>query len=579
MRSVHPVVRCKLQSCSRLNISASLTVGKRSLSNARFSLPPIKGEPFLHYAPGSSERKALEEALRKVKSEVVNIPCVINGKEYFTGDVQDQTMPSDKRHKLATFHRASPVLIQEAIKASQEAREEWSLMPFEHRAMIFRKAADLIAGKYRPLLNAATMLGTGKTVWQAEIDSAVETVDFLRMNSVFAQEIYSVQPPLNSPNTWNRLEYRELEGFVLAISPFNFCAIGANLPSAPALMGNVCLWKPSSTSVLSNYVTYKIFLEAGLPPGVISFLPGSGKVVGEAINHTDFSGLHFTGSTGTFNQLWQQIGSNLGKYKSYPRIVGETGGKNFHLVHPSASVEHTVFNTVRAAFEYQGQKCSACSRLYAPRSLWEQGGMKTMLIEAIKQLKMGQPDDFKSFMTAVIDASAFRDHTNFIDGAKNSPSECTIIAGGSYNDELGYFVEPTVILTTNPRYKTMQEEIFGPVLTCFVYDDSKANYWQDVLALVDTTSPYALTGAVFAQDRVALVNASEKLRHACGNLYLNDKSTGAVVGEQPFGGARASGTNDKAGSHLNLLRWVSARTIKENTLPLTRIEYPHMATE
>lgn len=544
-------------------------------SCGRFRLPPVQGEPFKHYAIGSNERVALEIELKHVKAELVEIPCIVDGKEYFTGDTFYQTMPSNHAHKLAKVHRATPELIQQAIKVSQVARHDWANTPFEHRAMIFRKAADLIAGKYRARMNATTMLGTGKTVWQAEIDSAVETIDFLRMNPVFAQEIYDVQPPLNSPNVWNRLEYRELEGFVLAISPFNFCAIGANLPSAPALMGNTVLWKPATTSVLSNYTTFKIFQEAGLPGGVISFLPSAGKVAGEAINHPDFAGLHFTGSTGTFNQLWQQIGTNLGKYKGYPRIVGETGGKNFHIVHPSADVDHALFNTVRAAFEYQGQKCSACSRLYVAKSVWEGKGFREKLVSLVKSIHMGQPDDMKTFMTAVIDASAFKDHSGFIDGAKNSAS-CSIIAGGNYNNKEGYFVEPTVIVTTDPRYRTMQEEIFGPVLTVYVYDDAKPGYWEDLLATVDSTSIYALTGAIFAADRSALISATNRLRHSCGNLYLNDKSTGAVVGEQPFGGARASGTNDKAGSHLNLLRWISARTIKESTVPLTGLGYPHM---
>lgn len=551
---------------------------RRQASNGRYTLPLMKGEPFLHYAPGSSERGLLEAALRRVKGEVVDIPCIVNGKEYFTGDLQPVTMPSNHSHKLAVFHKATPQIIQEAIDCAGKAKAKWAAMPFEHRAMIFRKAGDLIAGKYRPMLCATTMLGTGKTVWQAEIDAAVETIDFLRLNTNFAQDIYSVQPSLNSPNTWNRLEYRELEGFTLAISPFNFCAIGANLPTAPALMGNVCLWKPASTSALSNYLTYKILLEAGLPPGVISFLPSTGKVAGEAINHRDFSGLHFTGSTATFNHLWQQIGSNLGKYKSYPRIVGETGGKNFHLVHPSADVEHVVNNTVRAAFEYQGQKCSACSRLYVPNSLWNGAGkMKTRMQETISLLKMGQPDDFSTFMTAVIDSAAFSSHSAYIDGAKKDKTECAIIAGGKYDKSVGYFVEPTMIETSNPTYCTMVEEIFGPVLTVYVYDDSKNSYWDNVLSLVDGSSPYALTGAVFSQDKNAILAASTALRHSCGNFYINDKSTGAVVGEQPFGGGRASGTNDKAGSHLNLLRWVSPQTIKENTVPLGRWDYPHMA--
>lgn len=550
------------------------SVSKRSLSNATFRLPVAVGEPFKHYAPGSTESHLLKEALKSAKSEVVEIPCVIDGKEHFTGDTFYQTMPSDHGHKLALVHRATPALVQEAIKVAQNAKRDWAMMPFEHRAMVFRRAADLIAGKYRPRLNAVTMLGTGKNVWQAEIDSAVETIDFLRLNTNFAQGIYDTQPTLNSPGVWNRLEYRELEGFVLAISPFNFCAIGANLCASPALMGNTCLWKPATTSVLSNYVTYQIFREAGLPAGVISFLPSAGKVIGEAINHPDFGGLHFTGSTGTFNQLWQQIGNNLGKYKSYPRIVGETGGKNFHLVHPSANVDHVVNNTIRAAFEYQGQKCSACSRLYVPKSLW--GKISEKLVSGVKSIKMGQPDDFSVFMTAVIDGSAFKDHSNYINHAKASTQECTILAGGNVDSSKGYFVEPTIIHTTNPAYKTMKEEIFGPVLTVYVYDDSNKDYWSDVIKLIDTTSPYSLTGSVFADDRNALVSASTLLRHSSGNLYLNDKSTGAVVGEQPFGGARMSGTNDKAGSHLNLLRWVSVRTIKENTIPLEGgFTYPH----
>jgi 1-pyrroline-5-carboxylate dehydrogenase len=479
-------------------------------------------------------------------------------------------MPSDHGHVLARFHKATPEVIEEAIKVSQEAGKEWAAIPFEHRAMVFKKAGDLVAGKYRSRLCATTMLGTGKTVWQGEIDAAVEVVDFLRLNNKFAENIYSEQPNLNSRNTWNRMRYRELEGFVLAISPFNFCAIGANLCASPALMGNTVLWKPASTSVLSNYVTFQIYQEAGLPPGVISFLPSAGKVIGSAINNRDFGGLHFTGSTATFNTLWNQIGSNLSNYKSYPRIVGETGGKNFHLIHPSADVNHAVFNTVRAAFEYQGQKCSACSRLYVPKSLWP--AFKEKMLETIASLHVGQPDDFKSFMTAVIDGSAYRDHTGYIEKARAS-SECEIICGGTYDKSHGYFVQPTVIVTTNPKFTTMVEEIFGPVLTTYVYDDCD---WDDTLKLVDSTSPYALTGAIFAQDRRALVQAEQALRHSCGNMYLNDKSTGAVVGEQPFGGGRASGTNDKAGSHLNLMRWVNAQTIKENTVPLTCVDYPHM---
>ena len=501
---------------------------------------------------------------------MIDIPCCVGGKEIFTGDVSEQVMPSDHGHVLARFHKATPEVVQDAIKVSREAHLEWASTPFEHRAMVFKKAADLVAGKYRPRIMATTMLGTGKTVWQAEIDAAVETVDFLRLNNKFAEGIYNEQPPLNSPNTWNRMRYRELEGFVLAISPFNFCAIGANLCAAPALMGNTVLWKPASTAVLSNYVVYQIYQEAGLPPGVISFLPSSGRVAGEAINHRDFGGLHFTGSTTTFNTLWRQIGNNLDNYKSYPRIVGETGGKNFHLVHPTADVEHAVNNTVRAAFEYQGQKCSACSRLYVPKSLWAE--FKQKLCDKVSTIKVGQPDDMSTFMTAVIDGSAFKDHAGYIDAAKASP-DCEIIAGGNYDNSKGYFVEPTVIVCKDPMFKTMQEEIFGPVLSVYVYEDG--NY-EETLKLIDNTSPYALTGAFFARDRSAIVHAEKALRHSAGNFYINDKSTGAVVGEQPFGGARASGTNDKAGSHLNLLRWVSAQTIKENTVPLSSFTYPHM---
>lgn len=492
------------------------------------------------------------------------------GKEIFTGDVEEQVCPSDHGHVIARFHKASPELMKEAIQASFEAKTNWANTPFEHRAMVFKKAGDLIAGKYRPRIMATTMLGTGKTVWQAEIDAAVESVDFLRLNNKFAERIYNEQPPLNSPNTWNRMRYRELEGFVVAISPFNFCAIGANLCAAPALMGNTVLWKPSNTSILSNYVTHQIFQEAGLPQGVVNFLPCDPKVASVAINHRDLGGLHFTGSTKTFNTLWSQIGTNIGNYRSYPRIVGETGGKNFHLIHCSADVQHAVNSTVRGAFEYQGQKCSATSRLYVPKSLWPE--FKKQMLDKIATIHMGQPDDMSTFMTAVIDKVAFKKHSDYIEGAKAS-SECEIIAGGKCDSTKGYFVEPTVIVTTNPNYKTMQEEIFGPVLTVFVYDD---NEYENVFKLIDNATPYALTGSFFARDRNAIVHAEQALRHNAGNFYINDKSTGAVVGEQPFGGARGSGTNDKAGSHLNLLRWVSVQTIKEYTVPLTTHTYPHM---
>lgn len=540
-------------------------------SSAKFSLPPFMGEPMKTYAPGSHERHSLEVALASTKSEIVDIPCVIDGKEYFTDNVQLQVMPSDHKHVLARFHKATPELVQEAIKISQDARSEWAQMEFNHRAMIFQRAADLISGKHRATVCAATMLGTGKTVWQAEIDAAAESIDFLRLNNKFAEMIYEVQPPLNSPNTLNRMEYRELEGFVLAISPFNFCAIGTNLVCAPALMGNTILWKPASTSVLSNYRTFQVLQEAGLPSGVVSFLPSDGRVIGSAINHQSFAGLHFTGSTATFNNLWNQVGSNLNRYKSYPRLVGETGGKNFHLIHSSANIKHAALSTVRSAFEYQGQKCSACSRAYVPKSRWAE--FRDILVETIKSINIGQPDDMKTFMTAVIDENAFRDHSGYISRARANPAN-SILTGGNVDSSRGYFVEPTVILTTDPRSETMEQEIFGPVLTIFVYEDVE---WTSTLELIDTTSPYGLTGALFAQDRRIIVEAEKKLRHSAGNFYLNDKSTGAVVGEQPFGGARMSGTNDKAGSHLNLLRWISARTIKENTSLLSDYKYPHMA--
>ena len=554
---------------------ASRLAARRGFSTiGRFQLPAVVGEPFRHYPPGSEDASKLAAACAETRGEVIDIPCVVNGKEYFTGDIMTQTMPSDHGHVLANIHKATPEIIADAIKTAEANRLEWANMPFEHRMSIFRKAADLVAHKYRYKMNATTMLGQGKTVWQAEIDSAVETIDFFRLNTQFAQEIYNVQPPLNSPNTWNRLEYRELEGFLVAISPFNFTAIGMNLPTAPAMMGNTVLWKPASTAVLSNYLGYRILLEAGMPAGVISFLPCAGKTIGPALDHESFAGLHFTGSTSTFNTLWSQIGNNLDNYKTYPRIVGETGGKNFHMVHPSADMKHTAFNTIRGAFEYQGQKCSAASRLYVPQSMWEGQGMKELMIETTKSLHQGQPDDFKSFLSAVIDKSAFGDHVEYLETAKKDDVE--IIVGGNYSDKEGYFVEPTIIVTKDPQYRTMKEEIFGPVLTVYVYDDSKPNAWADVCHLCNNTSPFGLTGSIFSQDRGATIEAAEILKHACGNMYLNDKSTGAVVGEQPFGGARASGTNDKAGSHLNLLRWVSAKTIKENTVPITTHEYPHM---
>jgi 1-pyrroline-5-carboxylate dehydrogenase len=495
----------------------------------------------------------------------------VNGEQVFTGDVVEQTMPSDHQHVVARFHRASPDTVKTAITACADARDAWSNMPFVDRAAIFRKAADLIATKYRAKLLADVMLGTGKNVWQGEIDAAVETIDFFRHNCNFAEQIYESQPPLNSAGTWNRMEYRALEGFILAISPFNFCAIGANLAGAPLLMGNTVLQKPASTSVLGNYTVLQILEEAGLPAGVLNFLPAKGSTIGNTcVPHKDFAGLHFTGSTDTFNTLWRQIGDNLPRYRGYPRIVGETGGKNFHFVHKSANVQHVINNTIRGAFEYQGQKCSATSRMYVPDNLWPE--IKAGLTDAVAAIKMGQPDEFDSFMTAVIDKTAFADITGYIEHAK-AQSDCDIVAGGNYDDSKGYFVEPTIVVTTNPQTKTMVEEIFGPVLTIYVYPEAK---YEETMALCDATSPFALTGALFATCRTAQNVGYNALRNAAGNFYLNDKSTGAVVGEQPFGGARASGTNDKAGSHLNLLRWISPRSVKETSLLCDSWRYPHM---
>lgn len=482
-------------------------------------------------------------------------------------------MPTDHGHVIARFHKADEATVAKGIEAAMAAKPQWEALPWEDRAAIFQRAGDLVASKYRYDLMAVTMLGTGKNVWQAEIDAAVETTDFLRLNNTYAEFIYAQQPPLNSPNTWNRIEYRPLEGFVSAISPFNFLAIGANLPGAPALMGNTVVWKPSSTAILGNYMVQQIFQEAGVPAGVINFLPSEGTAFGNpTMNHPDFAALHFTGSTGVFNHLWSQVGNNLPKYKSYPRIVGETGGKNFHLMHPSAHADVVAMNTIRAAFEYQGQKCSACSRLYVPESKWP--AVKAKMLEILGEAKQGCVTDFESFTTAVIDRKSFdKISQEYIEYARGQP-DCEIIAGGEYDDSKGYFIKPTIIETTNPHTKSMQEEIFGPVLTAYVYPDAE---FEETCALIDTTTPYALTGSLFCQDRYAAVKGANLLKNAAGNFYINDKSTGAVVGEQPFGGARASGTNDKAGSYLNLLRWVSPRTIKENTVPITDWKYPHMA--
>jgi len=537
-------------------------------------IPDPYNEPLRDYLPGSEDAKHLKAACEKLKSECPEIPCIIGGKEVRTGDIKKQVMPSDHKHVLCTYHQANEQVLKQAIQAALDAKPKWEALPFADRAAIFLKAADLLSTKYRYECNAATMLGQGKSVWQAEIDSACEVIDFWRFNPKYAEEIYAMQPPKNSRGVCNRSEYRPLEGYVVAISPFNFTAIGANLPSSPALMGNVILWKPASTALLSNWVIFKILKEAGLPDGVINFVPGSGAVIGEVLlNSPHFAGIHFTGSTEVFNSIMFKTAQNLNKklYKGYPRIVGETGGKDFHFVHKSADVNLVVNSTVRASFEYQGQKCSACSRAYFPDNLWPE--IKTKMVSALSKITIGQPDDFKNWMTAVIDKNSFNNIKSYIDEAKSNPNDYEIVTGGTYDDSVGYFINPTIVLCKTPKAKLIEEEIFGPVLSVYVYP---ADHYEEALKLCDDTSPYALTGAVFAQERYAIDTATRMLRNSSGNFYINDKCTGAVVGQQPFGGARASGTNDKAGANLNLLRWVSARSIKENFLPVNNWSYPHV---
>ncbi|KAI9143704.1 1-pyrroline-5-carboxylate dehydrogenase [Paraphysoderma sedebokerense] len=540
-----------------------------------FALPQIENEPLKNYGPGSPERAALQAALKEIQANApYHIPVVINGEKSKTSSQSSQINPSDKKAVLCTYDEADSALLSKAIDGALKARAEWEAMPFADRSAIFLKAADLLAHKYRYKVMAATMLGQGKNIWQAEIDAAAELIDFWRFNCKYAEEIYSQQPPKNSTAVWNRTEYRGLEGFVLAVSPFNFTAIGGNLASAPALMvcpssGNVVVWKPAPAAILSNYFVYEILMEAGLPAGVIQWVPGDApSIVGQCLKHPDFAGLHFTGSTAVFKKLWKDMAANVDIYKNYPRIVGETGGKNMHFVHSSANVDNVVKNTIRSAFEYQGQKCSACSRMYAPDNLWP--AIKQGLIEQASRIKLGSVTDFSNFCTPVINQVAFDKIKSYIEFAKSS-SEAEVISGGSYDDSKGFFVQPTIIVTTNPHFKSMQEEIFGPVLTIYVYEASK---YEETLNLADKTSPYALTCALFATDRKAVIFGANKLRHTAGNFYINDKSTGAVVGQQPFGGSRASGTNDKAGAPMNLMKWVSARSIKENFLTCDEFLYP-----
>jgi len=540
------------------------------MNNAIYQFKEPKNEPFINYAEGSKERALLIEALNKVKNEVVQIPLIIGGKEIYTGQKGKVVMPHNHRHVLAEYHMAQPEHVQMAIDAALNAKQAWMELSWVERASIFQRAAELISKRYRYLLSAATMHGQGKNAFQAEIDAACEVIDYLRFNNYFASKIYESQP-VTSEEVINRVEYRPLEGFIYTISPFNFTAIAANLNSSVVLMGNTVVWKPSTTALLSNYLLMKIFKEAGLPDGVINFIPGKGQVISDIVlSHREFAGIHFTGSTKTFRGLWSQINQNLEKYRSYPKIVGETGGKDFILVHPSANTEEVVTAMIRGAFEYQGQKCSAASRAYIPQSLWSD--IKQKMLHDLASIKIGGVDDLNNFMNAVIDQEAFNRIMTYIEYAQKS-DEAEILFGGKGNNQEGYFIEPTVIQVKNPHFKTMEEEIFGPVLSIYVYEDNK---FDETLKLVDETSPYALTGSIFSYDRYATIRACRALRFAAGNLYFNDKPTGAMVGQQPFGGARGSGTNDKAGSHLNLLRWVSPRTIKETLLPPTDYRYDYM---
>jgi 1-pyrroline-5-carboxylate dehydrogenase len=540
------------------------------MSNAIFPLAAPANEPVRAYAPGSPEKKSLKKRLDEMLSEEIEIPLLIGGKEVRTGDTAKAVCPHDHKHVLATYHQAGAAEVAAAAAAAKAAWKEWSETSWDERASILLRAADLLAGPWRDTLNGATMLNQSKTVLQAEIDSACELIDFWRFNPYFMRTLYTDQP-WSSPGVWNRVDYRPLEGFVFAVSPFNFTSIGGNLPTAPALMGNTVLWKPASTAVYSNYFIAKLLQAAGLPDGVVNFLPGKASKVGDpALAHADLAGIHFTGSTPVFQSMWKTIGDNIAAYRSYPRIVGETGGKNFVFAHPSADVESYVTALVRGSFEYQGQKCSAGSRAYVPKSLWPR--VKERLLDQVKSIDMGSPLDFRNFMAAVIDEASFDRIMRYVEHARGS-AEAEILAGGKGDKSEGYFIEPTVVQTTDPRFKLMREEIFGPVLTVFVYDDLEL---EKTLELVDTTSPYALTGAVFAEDRTAVERLSRALRHAAGNFYVNDKPTGAVVGQQPFGGARASGTNDKAGSMANLLRWTSQRAIKETFVPPKSYRYPHM---
>ena len=537
------------------------------------AVPRPVNQPVRSFVPGSPERVTLQKSLAEQSKRQIEIPLIIGGKEVRTGRTSSVVMPHRHGHALATWHKAGTKEVEHAIRAALEAHREWASSSFEERAAVFLRAAEIMATTRRDEVNAATMLNQSKTAHQSEIDAVCEAIDFLRFNVHFAQRIYRDQP-LSAPGTWNRTDYRPLEGFVFAVTPFNFTAIASNLPTAPALMGNTVVWKCASSTVYSNYTMARIFQEAGLPPGVINFLPGDAEAISAAVlNHRDFAGLHFTGSTEVFQGMWKTVGENIGVYRSYPRLVGETGGKDFLIAHASADQGALAAAIIRGGFEFQGQKCSALSRLYVPDTMWP--SLKERLVDTIQSIRVGDVTDFTNFMGAVIDARSFKKISGYIDAARNA-AEVSIVAGGETDDSTGYFIRPTLLQARQPDYRTMCEEIFGPVVTVYVYPETR---WTETLNLIDKTTPYALTGAVFANDRRALLQAQSALRYAAGNYYVNDKPTGAVVGQQPFGGARASGTNDKAGSMLNLLRWVTPRTIKETFVPPTDYRYPFMSSE
>ena len=540
------------------------------MNNALFRFRRPENEHSMSYAPGCPERALLREAIKQIESETAEIPLVIGGEEVYTGDTGRVVMPHDHAHTLAVYHKAGAKEMERAIKAATAAHERWAATPWTERAAISLKIAELIDKKYRYLLNAATMLGQSKTVWQAEIEAASETIDYFRFTVHCMDELYGDQPA-SEEGVINSLEYRPLEGFVYAVTPFNFTAIAANLPMAPVIMGNTVVWKPATTSLLSSWYLMKIFMEAGVPAGVLNFMPGPGSVASRVVlNHKELAGIHFTGSTQVFNSLWRGVAENLNKYVSYPRLVGETGGKDFLVMHASADAKAVAAALMRGAFEYQGQKCSATSRAYIPASRWDE--LNAELGAMLAETRTGDPRDFRNFVCAVIDEASFDNCMDYINYAKNSP-DAEILYGGAGDKTVGYFVQPTVIKTTDPHFRSMEEEIFGPILTVYVYDDAR---WTETLRLCDETSPYGLTGSVFAADRAAIEEAKSLLRYAAGNFYINDKTTAASVGLQPFGGSRASGTNDKAGTRLNLSRWVSPRTIKENLLPPRDFKYPYM---